>query len=283
MTDDTERRRRSRVSRTQSSDHVRNGFELTEADAAAQQDHFGVARDQIEHDFAISHVLTAVAQLADQVVFYGGTALGRTFLDGLRLSEDIDLLSVGPRKDVAALLDETIRRTLERGFGLINANPWLADAIADTQPSIFTIGTIDVRVQLIDGRHYPNWPTQTSQISQRYDGLPAIQLATFTAAGFVGAKTDAWSDLTRNAPRDLYDLWALARAGHINAEAATTYKRYGATGGYPDRTTLPTRAPTQGEWDDALGQQCKPEIDPDRAYEQVLDAWDRAVSQVTGA
>lgn len=279
MTDVGKGRRRSRISRTQPSGRREASFELTEGDAATQQDHFGVARDQIEHDFVISHVLAAISQVADRVVFYGGTALSRTIVDGLRLSEDIDLLTVGNRKDVAPLLDETIRRTLERGFGPINANPWLADSKTDTHASIFTIGTVDVQVQLIDGRYRTNWPIQISRISQRYHGIPAIELTTLTAAGFVGAKTVAWSDLTRNAPRDLYDLWALARAGHINAEAAAIYKRFGATGAYPDRSTLPGRAPTRREWDDALGHQCQPQIDPDQAHEQVLEAWDRAVRQ----
>lgn len=276
---DTGGSRRSRIRRAQLSARQVASFELTEIDAASQQDHFGVARDQIEHDFVISHILAAIAQVSDHVVFYGGTALSRTILDGLRLSEDIDLLTVSHRKDVAPLLDETIRRTLERGFGLIDANPWLADSKTDSQASIFTIGTVDVQVQLTDGRYRTNWPTQTTWISQRYDGIPAIKLTTLTASGFVGAKTDAWCDLTRNAPRDLYDLWALARAGHINAEAAAIYKQLGATGQYPQRSTLPSRAPTGREWDDALGHQCHPQIDPDRALGQVLEAWERAVNE----
>jgi hypothetical protein len=39
---------------------------------------------------------------ADDVIFFGGTALSRTFLPTLRLSEDIDLLVHGRRSDVAA-------------------------------------------------------------------------------------------------------------------------------------------------------------------------------------
>lgn len=70
-------------------------YRLSPVDAVAQETHFGVARDQIELDFVISHVLAVLAGLRDRFIFYGGTALSRTILDGLRLSEDIDMLSVG--------------------------------------------------------------------------------------------------------------------------------------------------------------------------------------------
>lgn len=61
--------------------------DLDEAEAQQQEAHFGVARDQVEHDFVISHVLSALSAHSDQFVFHGGTALSRTFLDGLRLSD----------------------------------------------------------------------------------------------------------------------------------------------------------------------------------------------------
>ena len=82
--------------------------DLDEAEAQQQEAHFGVARDQVEHDFVISHVLSALSAHSDQFVFHGGTALSRTFLDGLRLSEDIDLLSVGARREVAETLHRSI-------------------------------------------------------------------------------------------------------------------------------------------------------------------------------
>lgn len=110
-------------------------FELSEADAAAQEEHFGVARDQIEHDFVISHVLSVLAPHADRFIFYGGTALSRTILDGLRLSEDIDLLSVGSRAEAASEIDEAIRSGLQRGFGRVTANPWLSDAASTPRPA----------------------------------------------------------------------------------------------------------------------------------------------------
>lgn len=71
-------------------------LDLDEADAVAEQ--FGVAHAQVQRDHLISHVLAALsAQVREQVVFFGGTALSRTYVPDGRLSEDIDLLAVGNR------------------------------------------------------------------------------------------------------------------------------------------------------------------------------------------
>lgn len=252
-------------------------YELSEADALVHEKHFGVARDQIEHDFVISHILAALAPHADRFVFFGGTALSRTILNGLRLSEDIDLLSVGSRLKVATTLDGAIRSGLERGFGEVTASPWLSEVKADTAASIYGIGNVWVRIQLLDGRDFADWPRQVSEVSQRYSGLPNLQLTTYTPAGFVGAKTAAWCDSTRNAARDLYDLWALASAGHVTAEAAAVYRRRGPTGGVPRPWSFPKAPPTESEWRDTLGYQCIPEVHPDEAYETVVSAWKAAV------
>jgi hypothetical protein len=252
---------------------------LSEADAAAQEEHFGVARDQIEHDFVVSHVLAALAPHTDRFVFFGGTALSRTILDGLRLSEDIDLLSVGPRGMVATTLDQAIRSGLERGFGEVTASPSLSGARTDTTPSVYRIGEVHVQIQLIDGSDFADWPRQTSEVSQRYTGMANLQLQTLTPAGFVGAKTAAWCDTGRNAPRDLYDLWALATAGLIDPEAATVYRLHGPTRGVPRRWAFPKAPPTESEWRDALAHQCILQVGPEEAYQTVVSAWEAAVAE----
>lgn len=282
----TPRDRRGRWARyTRAEAQVDRGsqYVLSEADAAAQQAHFGVARGQIEHDFVISHVLDALAPHADQFVFYGGTALSRTILDGLRLSEDIDLLSVGPRKDVAAIIDSALRSALERGFGIIEADPWLSQTWNDTTACIYRIGGVQLRIQLIDGRNYAPWPRQQSEVSQRYAGLPNVALTTYTADSFVGGKTVAWCDTSRNAPRDLYDLWALAEAGYITAGAADVYRHHGPSNSFPNRSAFPNTPPTEQEWTDALGHQCIVQVGPTQAYDSVVAAWERAVKQAEDA
>lgn len=243
------------------------------------QEHFGVARDQVEHDFVISHLLLALSGLRESFVFFGGTALSRTFLNGLRLSEDIDLLSIGARRSAANSIDAVTRRRLGRAFGEVGALPWLADTKRDTEPARFTIrGGKQVQVQLLDGRNLAPWPTQQTRVSLRYNGMDDVLFTTLSPTGFVCAKTDAWSDSTRNAPRDLYDLWALWQAGHFSAEAAETYRRLGPHGRYPSAATLASRPPDQDAWQLALGHQCVPIVTAEEAFQAVHGAWREAVT-----
>lgn len=272
MTDRPSRHGRARITGVPASSAV---LDHDERHRWAQ--HFGVADAQIDHDFVISHLLVAVSEHADKVVFYGGTALSRTILPDLRLSEDVDLLSVGARRDVAGALDQAVRDYLEPRFGEVTADPWLAGAVRDTQACVFHVGDVDVKIQLIDGRSYTDWPIQESQIEQRYTAVPEVVLRTYTPRAFVGAKTSAWAETTRNAPRDLYDLWALARDGRIDAEAARLFKKYGPTGGYPEPGLLPSNPPTEEQWLAALEHQCIPQVSAAEAFTFVTTAWSDAV------
>ena len=77
---------------------------------------FGAPDAQISRDHLISHVLAAIAEWsnADRVTFFGGTALCRTWLPDLRLSEDIDLLLDNPGE--GADLRQHVSRRLRRDF-----------------------------------------------------------------------------------------------------------------------------------------------------------------------
>jgi len=251
-------------------------YGLDPAEAARWRSHFGVTDSEIVHDFVISQALRVLAPHADRFVFYGGTALSRTFLDGLRLSEDLDLLSIGPRKDAAALLDEALRLGLEEQFGAVEGQPRLTRVKTDTQACLYSVGELAIKIQLINGEHYTPWPRQTTQVSLRYDGLEDVTLTTYTPEAFVGAKTAAWCD--RNAARDLYDLWALARRGYINADAAQTFQRCGPTSGYPRPWLFPGRPPSDEAWSDALGHLCVLQVGSQEAYRSVLDSWQAAVA-----
>lgn len=252
---------------------------LTSSDISAQRAHFGVNRDQVEHDFAISQILGAISSIVDTFIFYGGTALSRTFLNGLRLSEDIDLLSVGPRRNTAEAIDRAIVDTLSRHFEDVGGDPPLQSARKDTVACTYRIGSSRVRIQLISGQDYTAWPTQRTQVAMRYAGIEDIEMLTLTSSGFACAKLAAWCDTTRNAPRDLYDLWALTHAGFIDSDAALTFKVIGPTGGFPREWMFPKYPPTQDAWFGSLGHQCIPQVGPDEAFDQVSRAWLQAVTE----
>jgi len=67
---------------------------IRDAEVEAAAVRFGVAEPQIQRDHLISHLLAAIANSSqqDMITFFGGTALCRTWLPELRLSEDVDLL-----------------------------------------------------------------------------------------------------------------------------------------------------------------------------------------------
>ncbi|SDH14656.1 Nucleotidyl transferase AbiEii toxin, Type IV TA system [Klenkia brasiliensis] len=247
------------------------------AQLATVRDGFGVADEQVLRDHAISHVLAAIADsdVQDQLVFIGGTALSRTFLPDLRLSEDIDLLATGPRAAVAAAIEDAVRRGLQRTHGPTTWQPPIAST-RGAQSSVLLVGDdIRIRVQLLAAAGYPAWPGERRQIEQRYSDAPPATLTTPTAPAFAAWKTVTWMD--RHAPRDLYDLWGLGRAGHIDAEAALLFRKHGPTAG-PVQPWMFDRAPGRTDWTTALSHQGRIEVGPEEARDQVRAWWNDAVA-----
>ena len=230
---------------------------------------FGVGEAQVRRDFVISWMLWAIAESAPDVVFLGGTALSRTLLTELRLSEDIDLMPIGPRSQVATAIHDGLTSRLERGFGQVTADVALPDT-RHPAASVYVVGGQHVRVQLVDRDSYA-WPWHLTPIYQRYEGCPAASMNALTGEGFAAAKTAAWCE--RNAVRDLYDLWALADAGHIRPAAADVFRRHGPTNRWPSPAVFPAGPPSEQQWRDALAHQCIPKVSPGEAYRTVVAAW----------
>lgn len=66
---------------------------LDPEEAESVRRRFGVDDRQVQRDHLVSLLLASLSLHApDDVVFFGGTALARTHLPYLRLSEDLDLL-----------------------------------------------------------------------------------------------------------------------------------------------------------------------------------------------
>lgn len=122
-----------------------------ERDSVATQ--FGVSAEQVERDHLISHILAFLSrEFGDRVHFIGGTALARTHLPDGRLSEDIDLIAIGSRKEVANELDATLPRAVARSHGRLTVETRLkrycrhpAGAVASfgrtPSPAAIAIGT----------------------------------------------------------------------------------------------------------------------------------------------
>lgn len=244
---------------------------LDPAEEIAIAERFGVARDQVRRDHLISHLLATLgARFADRVIFFGGTALSRSFVPDGRLSEDIDLIAVDSRRDVAEALETTLVRANRREFPGLRWTPLLS-SVRDVDPAVLsTTDGINVRVQLLGRTGYPSWPTVSRDLVQRYSDAPPATLPVPTQAAFAAWKTVAWLD--RGASRDLFDLWSLARLGAIDEEAADLFTRFGPTNKPPDDRVFSV-APDEHAWRRDLDAQTRLTITAADALVRVRDAW----------
>lgn len=245
-------------------------------EAAAVAARFGVPDVQVRRDHLISHLLAVLARrLADQVVFFGGTALARTYLPEGRLSEDLDLIAVRARSEVAPEVERALATGLRREYGMLGWQPPLTQVRGAEAAVLRSEEGLLVRVQLLDPTGYPPWPTRRQQLVQRYSDVPPAELSVLTRPAFAAAKTSAWLD--RGAPRDLYDLWGLARLGALDGEAAALFARLGPTG-RPPTPWMFERAPGAENWRVQLGGQTKIAVEAAEALRVVRDAWNAACS-----
>lgn len=133
-----------------------------------------------------------------------------------------------------------------------------------------------IKFQLLSARGYEPWPTEFTVIEQRYSDAPSARLTVPTVEAFAGWKAAAWFD--RAAPRDLHDLWGLAKVGAINAASAELFRSHGPTGGFP-RPWMFTVPPTREAWSAQLSGQTILTVDPEEALREVRKAWTAALGK----
>lgn len=232
---------------------------------------FGVDGTQVHRDHLISHVLAALsAEAADAILFFGGTALARSVLTAGRLSEDMDLIAVGSRGAVAQHLTTAIPRALRREFPGLTWTPSLMEGRDSDAAILRSPDGLAVRIQLLNAVGYPRWPTERIALTQRYSDAPPATLTVPTPAGFVAAKTAAWLD--RAAPRDLWDLWALAEHGHLTVEAADLFARLGPTNRRPDPAAF-AHPPDEARWHRDLAAQVRLSVTAVEACRTLQERW----------
>ena len=226
---------------------------------------FGVSEHQVRRDHLVSHLLVALAADPPEagLVFFGGTALCRTHLEGWRLSEDLDLLVTGPREALAHL-ERTLPRAVRRDYPGLRVRAVPHDAA--TRVALAKADDLTVRLQLVaSDAGWRRYPTARQAVQLRYSDLPAtVELLVPTAAGFAAMKLAAWRD--RRAARDLCDLEGLRRAGLLDDVLPTL----------DDLTLTPVRGdfdrpPSPEVWQQALGHQMDTPPDPVQALADVYD------------
>ncbi|WP_449385509.1 nucleotidyl transferase AbiEii/AbiGii toxin family protein [Cellulomonas soli] len=147
------------------------------------------------------------------------TALSRTWLPDARLSEDVDLMVIGRRREGGEALARAVDADIARPFLGVR---WSKDPreARDAEDITLTTGTgAVIKFQLVDTSGRPPWPTVLEPILQRYPDAPPATLRVPTPDAAVAMKMSAWFD--RRAERDLFDLWAMATRGLITPQALT--------------------------------------------------------------
>lgn len=142
---------------------------LDPMEASATAARFGVAVEQVRRDHLISHVLAALSRShREDLIFFGGTALSRTYLPTGRLSEDIDLIAVEARRPTAATIERTLVDALRRSHGRVVWTPRLVD-VRDTEPALLRVvdEQLAVRIHLLSSVGQQRWPTQIRSLEQR--------------------------------------------------------------------------------------------------------------------
>ena len=241
---------------------------LSIEDLHTVQDAFGVDEAQVRRDHVISHALAALSTIADErLTFFGGTALARTRLPDLRLSEDIDLIARAPRTSAAEEIQDVLTATLRPLIGTPIFEPALTET-RGAQASVMLVADVRVQIQLLASDGYPQWPTEVADLHQRYADAPPARMRVLTGPAAVAAKLSAWTG--RRAPRDLYDLWALAGRGDVDTDALALFGRHGQ---FTDAKRIEfNRLPSKDAWFAALGHQGRVLVGPDAAADVVRNA-----------
>lgn len=239
------------------------------------RDRFGVDEQQIRHDHLISHVLAAFAELELDAIFRGGTALARSHLDGLRISEDIDLLTRAPA-EIAKFLSQELPGQLRREFPnleLLDGGRWVQ--------LLRTSGlTLQVQAEALEPAQVRCHEFEWTTVNLRYSDLDrrGAGLRLPSAASFVAMKHLAYSDrVARNAPRDLVDLAAMAEAGMITRRADEIVRCLRGFGVQPSELAEVPQTIRRG-WTVSLGHQMRAVPDVDQALTRVREAWASALA-----
>jgi hypothetical protein len=181
-------------------------------------------------------------------------------------------MAVGRRSEVATALDKLLPRGASRAVGALRWNPPLGAVRGADAAILEGLHGVRLRVQLLRSEGYEPWPTERRALHQRYSDAPEATLIVPTRAAFAAWKVATWAD--RRAPRDLWDLCALAELGAIDHHALDLYRRHGPTNRAPSPEVF-HEPPTEEAWQNALAGQTRLSMTAAQALAEVRAAWSR--------
>jgi len=141
---------------------------LTDSDRERIKTKFGADDTQVERDHLISRLLAELSrEMQSLLKFYGGTALSRSYLPNGRLSEDVDLIAVGPRTEIAQQVMRALTLGLAREFGRPTFTPALNQVRGAASVVMRVPSGPQVQLQLLPENHYPAWPFHLTTLPSR--------------------------------------------------------------------------------------------------------------------
>ena len=205
-----------------------------------------VPERQVRRDHLLSHLIAGVAG-ADGVIFVGGTALHRTHLPDVRLSEDLDLhLLDGGADELVDRAKDAVRLEFP-GIDVTSRT-----SRGDVVTYALSVDGLQVQVQVILRRHeWMQLPVQCMPVRLKYPDLrDSVELSIPTIEAFGAMKLTAYID--RAASRDLFDLRELVKVGALGTETLDLVRVL------LGRSILPQEfltCPTEEQWDVELAHQ----------------------------
>jgi len=187
----------------------------------------GVDIELIRKDHVLNHVLAALAESANDIVFRGGTALARVYWPDFRISEDLDFLVEGSLAQATEVVEQAARAAAERTGVDLAVEVTRPDS--DMVRALVGWGEVQLAVDL-NRAERPALPVDRRELDLPYSdlssegrGIPVVALEEILA--------NKWYMLDdRKEPRDLYDLWSgiCVRAVPLNSVANAFSAKYRA-------------------------------------------------------
>lgn len=188
--------------------------------------YFDVPADTVEKDYVIAWVLSCLAKsiLMQNFIFYGGTAIKRIYFADHRFSEDIDLISCKKyNKDQIVHALNTLEYARHQANLELQIDPTSIEVSSDKiQLSITYNGFEEIVgapkiIQLDFSMHNELYgETVVQPIIASYSDLNnQTTLPVMTLNTILANKLGLIMDLTRNEPRDIYDVWFLLQRTNL--------------------------------------------------------------------
>ncbi|MFH1725382.1 MAG: nucleotidyl transferase AbiEii/AbiGii toxin family protein [Elusimicrobiota bacterium] len=186
----------------------------------------------LERDYCLAWFLVALSQesLGRRLAFKGGTAIKRCYFGDYRFSEDLDF-TLTREADF-----ETIRRELDPVFARVRADSGIVfrfareDRHGHSNSHTFYLGyegplpaagrEVKVDITIREKLVFPIGHRPVLRGYGEYADLPdGARLRAYSLDEIAVEKAVAVTDLARNEPRDLYDVWYLTEGGHVDLAA----------------------------------------------------------------